>query len=117
MRGWKMRIRLISTIGNNARIPVTVGPTRALKTTTETTSAATMPARNGTSYRRRAVGGIDALRNRWLMDRHAAKTTALSRTVSGNVQPTVRAASASTTQTPTAAARLTTMPRDWAAAA
>ena len=53
MRGWKISIRLVSTIGNTASRPVTDGPTLVLVPTTMATRHATIAARSGMSYQRR----------------------------------------------------------------
>ena len=53
---------LENTPGNSARMPLMLGPTLPESVTTVATSTATSEARNGTSYQRRATGGILAWR-------------------------------------------------------
>ena len=58
MRGCRISIMLVNTIGNSAIMPLTLGPTQPDVVTTVATSVATSEARSGMSYQRRRIGGI-----------------------------------------------------------
>ena len=58
MRGCRIRVMLVSTMGNNAIVPLTEGLTQRDKMITVATRVATIAARSGTSYHRRVISGI-----------------------------------------------------------
>jgi hypothetical protein len=62
MRGCRISIMEVNTIGNSAMMPLTLGPTQLDVVTTVATSVATSDARSGMSYQRRLIGGILAWR-------------------------------------------------------
>src|SRR6266550_1542455 len=56
MRGCRISVMLVNTTGNNAIVPLTLGPTQPDNVTTVATKVATSDARSGTSYQRREIG-------------------------------------------------------------
>ena len=62
MRGCRISIMDVNTIGNSAIMPLTLGPTQLDVVTTVATNVATSEARSGMSYQRRLIGGILAWR-------------------------------------------------------
>src|SRR5262249_13623001 len=85
-RRGKHRVMLLSTIGKMARIPVKVGPTLELIVITTATSVATMAARTGMSYQRRAIAGIWTWRNRSPSGRQTATAPTLRRNAAGRLR-------------------------------
>ena len=62
MRGCRISIIEVNTIGNSAIMPLIFGPTQLDVVTTIATNVATSDARSGMSYQRRRIGGILAWR-------------------------------------------------------
>ena len=62
MRGCRISIIEVNTIGNSASMPLMAGPTQPDSVTTVATSDATSDARRGISNQRREIGGIRAWR-------------------------------------------------------
>src|SRR3954470_10653261 len=58
MRGCRISIMDVNTIGNNAMMPLILGPTHPDAVTTVATRVATSAARSGMSYQRRVISGI-----------------------------------------------------------
>src|SRR5262249_56154057 len=106
-RGWRLGRGLVSRIGNTANIPVTVGPTRVLETTTTATSTAAIAARSGMSYQRRVISGIGTSRKRRPIATHNGMTTMLRARTEVRLHSTERTINASTVHTASAAATLT----------
>ncbi len=58
MRGCRISIIEVNTIGNSAMMPLILGPTHPEAVTTVATRVATSEARSGMSYQRRVISGI-----------------------------------------------------------